>query len=821
MASKKKTLSPGEMRPLSALKKQSASSSKKRNSPTRVPEPQKLPQYGVPSAGETQAQNTVPNFQGNIQIISDEPNNAVQDNNAATQNAPVNIEEAAAALFKSIQELEKTKSESKPKPEDTPAPEPQPEPAPEISTPKPEPKPEPKLEPKPEYKPEPKPVPKSEPKAAIKPDEAAEQVHAAFVKPATKPLAEYKQETKPVTPARRRGSSAPDLSNKADRDAFFSKYINVSDKKDLSDKKKSEDFPVITEEYIKNQESSNKNKEEKKTQKRRNPFLTSRTGRTVVSHAKEELASPPIGAKPAEEPGNASLEQVMDILNDNIQDMKNKADVSNQEIPENAAENAAVDTATAEMRETIEGVVELQRKEREEARTKLSEDEITEMCKKSSIIRSAVIMGLIILCGAFLLFGERSDFSAEENRKLATMPEFSWSSYLNGEYTEGVASYYNDTVPMRSTFKKAISYMQNWKGLPSDNDEDAAFFGNVSIKDDNKQSDEKTSQTTDASDIVNSINTTSATSQNSVTTTTEPEEYEPPVEVGDSIIIHKKRAISFYGGLDSIAESYANTLNDFKTELPNVNVYSLIAPTSVSFYLPDEYKDYTANEKEKIEYANRFFKGVKPVDVYSALEQHKDENIYARTDHHWLPLGAYYAAEEFAKTAGVPFTDISNMDSETKDDYVGTMYTFTESTILSENPEEFTYYKPKNNYKTEYYTSSFDFNYEGDLLVDISDFDPVGYYLVFMMGDDKIVHVSTDVNNDRTLVIFKDSYGNAMVPCLVGSFSDIYVCDIRYFNLNAAQFCRDVGATDLLFAMNTFSATGANEDCIEQILYYQ
>ncbi|MFR0949752.1 MAG: DHHW family protein [Ruminococcus callidus] len=27
--------------------------------------------------------------------------------------------------------------------------------------------------------------------------------------------------------------------------------------------------------------------------------------------------------------------------------------------------------------------------------------------------------------------------------------------------------------------------------------------------------------------------------------------------------------------------------------------------------------------------------------------------MYARTDHHWLPLGAYYAAEAFAKTANV------------------------------------------------------------------------------------------------------------------------------------------------------------------------
>lgn len=823
MGSKKKTLSPGEMRPLSALKKQGVASPKKKNAPTRVPQPQKLPQYGIPTAGA--AQNAVSNLQGNIQLISEDENNKIDNN------TPINAEEAAAVLFKSIREMEKNKSESRP------------EALSQVQThnsagsdenPKSEAKIKEKVEIKEksvldlkseskhqlktELTPEPKPKAVS---VEVREDLKREPVHAAFIRPAVKPLAEYRQEAKHVIPARKRGLPAPDLSNKAERDAFFSKYTT------LSDKRKNESFPDITEEYIRQQESSRKEDEEKKKQKRRNPFLTARTGKTVISHAKEEPTAPPIGAKPAGELRDEALEQVMDILNDNIQEgvQSSKSDkIVSSKSPSENTENSFSDTATAEMRETIEGVVEHQRKEREEARARVCEDETAEkMRRKSSLIRSVGIMGVMIFCAAFLLFGKRSDFSAEENRKLATMPEFSLNSYLSGEYTEGVSVYYNDTVPMRSTFKKAISSMQNWKGIPTNNEEDAEFFGNVSVKD-RKSADNETvqaTQITDVSELINSVQTTAVTSQTAVTTTTEPEEYEPPVEVGDSIIIHKKRAISFYGGLDSIAESYANTLNDFKSELPGVNVYSLIAPTSVSFYLPDEYKDYTASEKEKIEYTNKFFKNVKSVDAYSALEQHKDENIYARTDHHWLPLGAYYAAEEFAKTAGVPFTDISNMDSETKDDYVGTMYTFTESTILSENPEEFTYYKPKNKYKTEYYTPSFEFNYEGDLLVDISDFDPVAYYLVFMLGDDKIVHVSTDVNNDRTLVIFKDSYGNAMVPCLVGSFSDIYVCDIRYFNLNAAQFCRDVGATDLLFAMNTFSATGVNEECIEQILYYQ
>ncbi len=829
MASKKKTYAQGEMRPLSALAKHSSSSPKKRTAPTRVPEPPKFPQYGSLAKTGNQAANL--NFlqenklQENANVNAPSADNSVNIPNYPFESAKNAFDDIIA---NSDNEFEDTGIEKIT--EAVKSLEPKAEPKPEVKL---EPEIKSKPEPKPEVKPEPEIKSKPEPKPETKPE--PETVKAPFVRKSAQPLPEYKQNVKIAAPARRRGTEAPDLSKKAERDAFFSKYTS-----NKPESKKTVRLPEITEEYIRQQEPVPKPKINKVSVKHKNPFLTKRTGGTVISHLKESSEPLHIGEKPEAEPQKDSLKEIQEILRKNIKEPVNiyvdksaAKNNQNRPKPDNTAkpevhadppEAAPQETATQEMRENIESAVKIQRKEREEAKAKLSADEITDIQKKSSIIRSVGIISAITICGAFLLFGKRSDFSAEENRKLATMPEFSWSSYLNGEYTADLSAYYNDTVPMRSTFKRMISSMQKLKGLPSDEDKNAAFFGNVAVK----QQDENTAESaadvtniTDVSDIIAESTSTKPAVTTAVTTTTELEEYEPPVEVGDSIIIYKKRAISFYGGLDSIAESYANTLNDFKKELPSVNVYSLIAPTSVLFYLPDEYKDYTASEKEKIDHANSYLKNVTPVDAYSVLEQHKDEAIYARTDHHWLPLGAYYAAQEFAKTAGVPFTDISDMKAETKEGYVGSMYTYTQSTILSENPEDFTYYKPKNRYKTDYYTPSFTFDYEGDLLMDITNYDPVGYYLVFMLGDDKIVHVSTDVDNDRTLVIFKDSYGNAMVPCLVGSFSDIYVCDIRYFEPNAAQFCKDVGATDLLFAMNTFSATGGNEDCIEQILYNQ
>ncbi|MDY2509900.1 MAG: DHHW family protein [Ruminococcus callidus] len=426
----------------------------------------------------------------------------------------------------------------------------------------------------------------------------------------------------------------------------------------------------------------------------------------------------------------------------------------------------------------------------------------------------SVIGGMVLVLAIVLLIAPRSTISYEENRVLAERPEFSLTALLNGSYTAGLAEYYNDTVPFRSQFKKTISSMMQWTGIQDE--EDTVFFGNVQQV--------KKKETTPAVTTTEAVTTaaeemdgtTEATVTTTVVTTTEDPNEEPAAEIGDGIILDHKRAICVYGGSFSTGQDYAESLNAYQEALgDDVQVYSMVATTAVSYYLPEEYADYTASETENIDHINRYLKGVKPVDVYAALEPHTAEAIYARTDHHWLPLGAYYAAEAFAEVAEVPFAPLSDYDTATKDDYVGSMYTYTESAVLLDNPEEFTYYIPKNQYTTTYYSTSFTDPQEGDLLVNIDDYAQSMYYLVFMGGDDKITHVETDCKNGRTLVIFKDSYGNALVPCLTQSFENIYVCDIRYFDLNAIDFCQEVGCTDLLFAMNTYSATGSNESYLE------
>ena len=96
-----------------------------------------------------------------------------------------------------------------------------------------------------------------------------------------------------------------------------------------------------------------------------------------------------------------------------------------------------------------------------------------------------------------------------------------------------------------------------------------------------------------------------------------------------------------------------------------------------------------------------------------------------------------------------------------------------------------------------------------------------GSYSTFMGGDNKIVRIETDVDNDRTLLIFKDSYGNAEIPFYFGSFKNIIVCDMRYFDLDPIKFIEEMEVTDLLFTMCTFSAVGVNANSLAELITSQ
>lgn len=446
--------------------------------------------------------------------------------------------------------------------------------------------------------------------------------------------------------------------------------------------------------------------------------------------------------------------------------------------------------------------------------------------QKTDLLNVLVIGTLVTGTALWFLFGTRPTESEIENRNLAKFPSFSWSDYISGKYTADIANYYNDTVPKREWFKNLTASMRRHMGVQME--DDVKFYGTLHV---NKDSEPETTeplvttqpiQTQVGTEPVTTAQDQPAVSQQITAATTvaveENDDSKEDGEISNNILIYKKRGIMLYGGSYAAGRNYASYVNAYKSDLgENVNVYSMVIPTPCSYYMPDKYKNLIGSEQGNIDNINQHLDGVEPVNVYDILGQHTDELIYPRTDHHWGAIAAYYAAQEFASVAQVPFRDISQFEKITKPGYVGTLYGYSGDIVLKDNPEDFVYYAPQEDYTTTYYNSDMSNERTGRLLINLEKVKPVSWYLVYMGSDDRITHIQTSARNGRTLCIVKDSYGNALTPYFMDSFEDIYVIDMRYFKPNAISFMKEHNVTDVLFAMNTFSATGPNAKKIEQI----
>lgn len=328
------------------------------------------------------------------------------------------------------------------------------------------------------------------------------------------------------------------------------------------------------------------------------------------------------------------------------------------------------------------------------------------------------------------------------------------------------------------------------------------------------------------------LSTTETTAESSSAATSSSPESSAPAEnsdinsyraIGDNGILvagmdNHYRGIMFYGGTYGYCDQYMTDVKAFQSALPEVSVYSMVIPTSVDFYNPTEYKGYTELQNDKIDYIESGLKGtgVTNVSVYDTLSKHTSEEIYSRTDHHWMPLGAYYAAQVFCKTAGVKVPDIKNYRKETCGGYVGSMYYYSSDEHLNNDPETYAvYYSPnEDKLKTTYYDRYYSNGYDSNLFLCN---DASYYYLSFLGSDDLIAHIKTNAKTGRNLVVIKESYGNGLIPFFTESFDNIYVLDLRYCEINAIKFCKQVDATDLLFANCAYTVAGGNCDYFSYI----
>ena len=202
-------------------------------------------------------------------------------------------------------------------------------------------------------------------------------------------------------------------------------------------------------------------------------------------------------------------------------------------------------------------------------------------------------------------------------------------------------------------------------------------------------------------------------------------------------------------------------------------------------------------------YISRFYESlseeVRPVDVREALKEAKADgtDLYYHSDHHWTTDGAkaaYESAEEVMK-----LKENHGRRVCISNDFLGALSAKSgfsipeEDCIIAYLPEDDALkYIVRNDDTGETRASV----YYGEAL---SGPDP---YLVFFGGNYPSLTIETTVENDRSLLVVKDSYANSFLPFMLENYRKITIIDPRYYSRQADMLFYLEEYDDVLFLYN-------------------
>jgi hypothetical protein len=358
--------------------------------------------------------------------------------------------------------------------------------------------------------------------------------------------------------------------------------------------------------------------------------------------------------------------------------------------------------------------------------------------------RVIIFTGLILSLSIGNILSPIKVFSNKENRYLQELPSLSFKDIISGKFTQDFETYTIDQFVFRDNWI-SLKTLGDLSLLKKDNGR--IYFGKYDyLFDIDKEIDEK-----QLKENIESINKFLENMS----------KYNIPVT---SLLVPSKSTV-------------------LKEKLP------LYAPTIDEEYIVDRLESSLSKNMELI-------------NLIEILNE-KSNGIYYKTDHHWTSKGAFYAYEYYMKQIGKePLKEEDFLIEKVADDFYGTNY--RKANFYLGLPDEIYIYNPKNIVEYNMKVNDKD---EGNSLYDEKYLNKTDKYSYFLGGDKSLIEIKTSIKNNKTILIFKDSFGNSFIPFLTNHYENIIVIDTRYFNMNINDFIedRDIDEILLLFNIKNFA----------------
>ena len=339
-------------------------------------------------------------------------------------------------------------------------------------------------------------------------------------------------------------------------------------------------------------------------------------------------------------------------------------------------------------------------------------------------------------------------FSEEENRMLAVIPRFSFSSFVNGDYLNGVNEYINDHFAFRNIYLKLNSWWElNVMGKTENNGvyigKDGYLFEKFEYGEEEKQNIEK-----------------------NVTAISNFAEKMKEIEVPTYFILVPN---SIYINSDKLPNN---------VEVPNQ-------------------QEITNNVYNNTENTNN-------IDVTTVLDTENDIiPLYFKTDHHMNSDGAYVVYNEFCKNANIQAVPIQDFNKVTvARDFLGTFD--SKAQIINQEADEIFVYENETN--TNIREAIYD-KVTTDSIFNEKYLEGKDKYSYFLNGNNSKAIIKTNVENNKKLLVIKDSYAHILSQFLCENYSEVHFLDPRYTNLDYEEYVQENGMTDVLFLYNVSNFT--------------
>ena len=375
-------------------------------------------------------------------------------------------------------------------------------------------------------------------------------------------------------------------------------------------------------------------------------------------------------------------------------------------------------------------------------------------------------------------------FLTSEKRELTIIPELTFENYISGDWAEQMDLFVNDNFPFRSYMSDWAVDLRRWRGIEQKEEEKVVYIELPP-------------------EIEIAPEDTAAAEQQAVEGLDESYKH--------GMLIVDGRVFPLGGGNPSLSAYFADMVSAYALQLAGeCRVFSAVPPLSSAFIPSSDY-DYLnrQNKRTLLAIKENLKNGAFFADVFSELDQHKDVQLYFGSDHHWKPIGAYYAYVAFCKSAGFAPVPLDNMEKRYKTDFLGTMYQLTRDASVKDSPDDMEYYIPNVTTKAIRFEKAGFENPKRSLVFSHGSRGP-NTYSTFLSGDHPLMKITTSVKNGKKAAVIKNSMGNAFSVYLISHYEEIWVVDFRYSQHNLIKLIRDNRINDLIFAVGMNHANNPN-----------